>query len=299
MKKFIALVLAVFTALSLVACGSTKTAEPLKIAVPDDATNLARAIKLVEKAGFIEVDPSAGYSPEFKDVTKYVYNIELVPTQANTLPATLADFAASTINGTYAVPAGLVPSKDALIIEKQDTTGTNPYVNVVVARTEDKDNPVYKKIVEAVNQQTVADYLLVAYNEMYFPAFDYKQNNVSADFIKEVNEYKSSKEGKQVVKIGVCGSNNRYWNEAQRILDKQNAGIYLELVEFSAYNLPNQALANKEIDLNSFQHIAYLNKEISATGYKLSVIGDTLIAPLSLYSKKYDSLDALKKACAK
>jgi len=87
--------------------------------------------------------------------------------------------------------------------------------------------------------------------------------------------------------------------EFVKILDKQNAGIYLELVEFSAYNLPNQALANGEIDLNSFQHIAYLNKEISAAGYDLSVIGDTLIAPLSLYSKKYDSLDALKKACAK
>ena len=83
----------------------------VKIGVPDDGTNQSRAIKLLETAGLIEVDPAAGYTPELKDVTKYIYNIEIVPTTANTLTSTLGDYGASTINGTYAIPYGLVPSK--------------------------------------------------------------------------------------------------------------------------------------------------------------------------------------------
>ena len=57
-----------------------------------------------------KVDPAAGYTPEIKDITKYLYNVEVTPIAANTLPSTLGDFAASTINGTYAVPYGLIPS---------------------------------------------------------------------------------------------------------------------------------------------------------------------------------------------
>jgi len=70
-------------------------------------------------------------------------------------------------------------------------------------------------------------------------------------------------------------------------------------VEFDAYNLPNEALNSGDIDLNAFQHKAYLNSEIASQKYDLTVIGDTLIAPLSLYSKKVTSLDALKDLAGK
>ena len=108
------------------------SADAVKIGIPDDATNGGRAIKLLESVGLITVDPEAGWVPELKDVTGYLYNVEIVPTQANTLPATLDDFGAATINGTYAIPTGLVPSKDGLAIESQaDATGDagNPFVN--------------------------------------------------------------------------------------------------------------------------------------------------------------------------
>ena len=74
------------------------------------------------------------------------------------------------------------------------------------------------------------------------------------------------------------------------------ANIYIDLVEFDAYNLPNEALNSGDIDLNAFQHKAYLAKDCSANGYDLTVIGDTLIAPLCIYSEKYDSIDAIKEA---
>lgn len=150
-------------------------------------------------------------------------------------------------------------------------------------------------IVDAFQTPTVAVYMLEKYKEAYFPAYEYEALNVDpATLVSEIDAYKSTKDGKTVVKVGVCGSSNQHWNAVQKVLDEQNAGIYIELVEFSAYNLPNQALANGEIDLNAFQHKAYLQKEINAAGYDLTVVGDTLIAPLSLYSKKAADLDALK-----
>ena len=274
--------------------------DPIKIGIPDDATNGGRAIKLLESAGLIEVDPAAGWVPELKDVTNYLYNIEIVPTQANTLPSTLDDFGAATINGTYAIPTGLVPSRDGLLIESQaDATGDsgNPFVNVIVARSADKDNEVYKTVVEAFQTDVVGQYLIGKYQEAFIPAFDYSNTDKSnEELVAEIDSYKSSADGKTVVKVGVCGASNDHWKAVQKVLDDNGANIYIKLVEFDAYNLPNEALNSGDIDLNSFQHKAYLAKEVESQGFEIETIGDTLMAPLTLYSNKYDSVDALKEA---
>ena len=274
--------------------------EPLKIGIPDDATNGGRAIKLLETAGLIEVDPAAGWVPELKDVTKYLYNIEIVPTQANTLPATLDDFACAIINGTYAVPAGLVPSVDGLIIESQADAsgeGENPFVNIVVARSADVDNEIYKTIMDAFHTDIVGQYLIAKFNETFIPAFDYSNTDkTDEELVSEIDSYVSSKDGKTVVKLGVCGASNDHWKAVQKVLDDNGANIYIELVEFDAYNLPNEALNSGDIDLNSFQHKAYLANEVGSQGYEIETIGDTLMAPLTLYSKQFDSVDALKAA---
>ena len=161
----------------------------LRLAIPSDGTNLSRGIKLLEAAGFIEVNPAAGYTPEMKDITKLVYNVEVMPQTANTLPQTLNDYAGATINGTYAIPSGFVPSRDGLIIEKQSSSGDNPYVNVIVARTKDKDNALYAKIVKAYQSQTVAEYIFSKYKESYFPAFAYGtiDANTAAATVKKVD----------------------------------------------------------------------------------------------------------------
>lgn len=295
-KKISALVLA------LVLLTSIASAETLQIGIPDDGTNLSRGIKLLEAAGLLTVDPEAGFTPEIADITGYLYDVEVVPVQANTLPSTLGDFAASTINGTYAIPAGLIPSRDGLIIESQSEEGDNPYVNIIAVRTEDLDNETYKTILAAYHNQLVAEFLLVNYSEAFFPAFDYDADaefTVTADNVTDYIRYTSDKEGKTVVKVGVCGANNDQWKVVQKVLDDENAGIYIELVEFDAYTLPNEALASGEIDLNAFQHKAFLENDANANGYDLAVLGDTLIAPLTLYSEKYETLDALKAAAAK
>ena len=297
LKTVLALALAAALVLSL---NLTAFAESLPIGIPDDGTNLSRGIKLLETAGLITVDPEAGYTPEIADITGYLYDVEVTPVQANTLPSTLADFGASTINGTYAIPFGLIPSRDGLIIEKQSEEGDNPYVNIIAARTEDAENELYQTIVKAYQTQAVAEFLLVNYEEAFFPAFDYKDDiTLTKEEAQEIVEYSSPRKDKTVVKVGVCGANNDQWQAVQKVLDEENAGIYIELVEFDAYNLPNEALNAGEIDLNAFQHKAYLKNDAEANGYDVVAIGDTLIAPLTLYSEKFDSLDALKAAAGK
>lgn len=292
-KKIISLTLA----LLLAACASLSFAETQLVAIPADGTNLSRGIKLLETAGLITVDPEAGYTPEIADITGYLYDIEVIPTQANVLPSTLGDYAGATINGTYAIPANLVPSRDGLIIEKQSEEGSNPYVNIIAARTEDAQKEVFQTIAAAFQTQLVAEFMLVYYKEAFFPAFDYDENiTLTAEEAEALATYQSSPDGKTVVKVGVAGASNDHWYAVQKVLDEQNAGILIELVEFDAYNLPNEALASGDVDLNAFQHKAYLNKEISEFGYDLTAVADTLIAPLTLYSGKYDSLDALKEA---
>ena len=297
LKTVLALALAAALVLSL---NLTAFAESLPIGIPDDGTHLSRGIKLLETAGLITVDPEAGYTPEIADITGYLYDVEVTPVQANTLPSTLADFGASTINGTYAIPFGLIPSRDGLIIEKQSEEGDNPYVNIIAARTEDAENELYQTIVKAYQTQAVAEFLLVNYEEAFFPAFDYKDDiTLTKEEAQEIVEYSSPRKDKTVVKVGVCGANNDQWQAVQKVLDEENAGIYIELVEFDAYNLPNEALNAGEIDLNAFQHKAYLKNDAEANGYDVVAIGDTLIAPLTLYSEKFDSLDALKDAAGK
>lgn len=293
MKKLTALLIALILTLS----ASAALADTLIIGIPDDGTNLSRGIKLLETAGLIEVDPAAGYTPEIKDVTKYIYDIEISPVAANTLTSTLVDYAAATINGTYAIPFGLIPSENGLIIEKQSEAGDNPYVNIIAARAADAENPIYQTIVAAYQTQYVAQFLLVNYKEAFFPAFDYDPNfTVEDGWTESVIAYESPKEGKTVVRVGVCGANNDQWKAVQQVLDEQEAGIYIELVEFDAYNLPNEALNSGDIDLNAFQHKAYMNNDAANNGYEVVAIGDTLIAPLTLYSQNFDSVDAIKEA---
>lgn len=95
------------------------------------------------------------------------------------------------------------------------------------------------------------------------------------------------------VKLGVVGGiYEDIWKPAQEALKAE--GINLEIVQFSDYVTPNNALANREIDLNAFQHRIYLQGEIANYGYEIQNIGNTFIAPMSLFSSKISSVSELK-----
>ena len=95
------------------------------------------------------------------------------------------------------------------------------------------------------------------------------------------------------VKLGVVGAiYDDIWKPAQEALKAE--GINLEIVQFSDYVTPNNALANGEIDLNAFQHRIYLQGEIANYGYEIQNIGNTFLAPMSLFSSKISSVSDLK-----
>lgn len=124
-----------------------------KIAIPNDATNCARALRLLEKNGLITV--KEGELITAKDITSNPKKLKFRELDAAQLPRTLKDVTAAVINTNFAVEANLVPSRDAIVIEGKDS----PYANVVAIRKADKDNPEIKALVKAVNSKEVKDYI--------------------------------------------------------------------------------------------------------------------------------------------
>ncbi|MCC9295986.1 MetQ/NlpA family ABC transporter substrate-binding protein [Clostridium sp. WLY-B-L2] len=103
----------------------------------------------------------------------------------------------------------------------------------------------------------------------------------------------TSSSKKQVVKIGITGDDHKIWDKVKENLAKEN--IDLQIVSFSDYVRPNMALSDGEIDLNSFQHYAYLNKFKAQHNLKISAIGETVLAPLGVYSHKIKSIKDIKE----
>ncbi|MDR1449841.1 MAG: methionine ABC transporter substrate-binding protein [Propionibacteriaceae bacterium] len=93
------------------------------------------------------------------------------------------------------------------------------------------------------------------------------------------------------IKIGVVGASDPYWAVYTQIA--ADAGIKIKIIDFSEYPLPNPALTEGEIDINQFQHIVYLGDYIAKSGHELTPLGSTAIYPLGLYSKTYDSAQAI------
>jgi len=100
------------------------------------------------------------------------------------------------------------------------------------------------------------------------------------------------------VKVGVVNSTNEQWTDVLVPMLAEE-GIEIEVVYFSDYVTPNQALALGDIDINAFQHYNFLNNwnndNAETFGTKLTAIGETLIAPLSLYSEKYETIEQIQK----
>jgi len=116
------------------------------IVIPDDVTNGGRALLLLQANGLITVDPAAGNTPTIKDIVN-PRNFEIVELAATNIPASLEEVPLAVINSGVATDAGFIPTQDAIVLE-DSKPGENPYINIIVARTEDKDNEVYKRIVE-------------------------------------------------------------------------------------------------------------------------------------------------------
>ena len=123
------------------------------ISVPNDPTNEARALRLLEANGVITIKPGALVT--VADITKNPLGLKFHELDAAQLPRTLDDVTASVINTNFAGEAGLVPARDALVMEDSES----PYANIVVVRSEDKDSPKAKALMKAVQSPEVKAYI--------------------------------------------------------------------------------------------------------------------------------------------
>ncbi|MGB4588429.1 MAG: MetQ/NlpA family ABC transporter substrate-binding protein [Clostridiaceae bacterium] len=133
-----------------------------EISIPNDATNEGRALILLQTAGLIKIAPEAGILSTLKDVTENRLNLKLIEVDASTTARTLEDVTASLINSGFAVDAGFNPANDSIFLEPIDEN-SKPYVNIIAARTEDKDSEVLKRIVEIYQTEPVKEII----NELY------------------------------------------------------------------------------------------------------------------------------------
>ena len=128
------------------------------IAIPDDLTNGGRALKVLEAAGIIELDPNAAFNPTLDDITKYNVNVTIEELKANTIPSVLPDVAAAVVNGNYALDFGL---KTDEAIYKDSVLDVEEYWNLIAARTADVEDPdtaaVYDKVVNAFQSSATED----------------------------------------------------------------------------------------------------------------------------------------------
>jgi D-methionine transport system substrate-binding protein len=142
-----------------------------KIAIPNDVVNGGRALRVLEKAGLIKIPEAAGPTPNLSDIADNPLNLQFIEVEAAQTPRLLDDVTASVINGGHAVDAGLNPEQDSIALERQSGGSQNPYINIIAARTADKDNPLYKRIVDAYHTDPVRQVIQTTYKGAYIPAF--------------------------------------------------------------------------------------------------------------------------------
>lgn len=120
------------------------------VAIPDDLTNGGRALKVLEAAGLIELNPDAAFNPTLDDIVRYTVGIEIKELKANVIPSALADVTAAVVNGNYALDFGL---KTEEAIYKDSVLDVEEYWNLIAARSADLNDPdkvaVYEKVVNA------------------------------------------------------------------------------------------------------------------------------------------------------
>lgn len=140
-----------------------------KIAIPDDITNEARSLVLLQSAGLIKVK-NVDF-PTLKDIEENNKNLEIIEMDASQTARSLDDVAVSLINNGVATDAGFIPTEDAIFLELVDKN-SKPYINIIVSRFEDKDNEIYKKIVEVYQEEDTKKIIEESSKGSAIPAWD-------------------------------------------------------------------------------------------------------------------------------
>ena len=256
--------------------------ENVTIAVPNDTTNEARALLLLEELGYITLDKDAGITATVKDITDNPHNIKFNEVEAAQVPNVLQDVDYAVINSNYAIEAGLNPVKDSLGIEGSSSA----YGNILAVKEGNENSDKIKALKAALESKQIADFISSKYDGAVVSTVD----NPTDGFDSSV-DYDSLK-GEKITVAASPTPHAEILAEAKKILAEKD--IDLEVTEFTDYVQPNNVVESGKFDANYFQHLPYLEDFNSQNGTHLVSTATIHVEPIGNYGGKQKNLDALK-----
>lgn len=283
LKKTISMILAaVLVLVSLTACSGGKK-ESLTIGVPNDTTNEARALLLLQELGYITLKADAGITATIRDIEKNDYNLEFKEVEAAQLPNVLDDVDYAVINSNYAIEAGLNPTKDSLGMEGSSSA----YSNILAVKEGNENEPKILALKAALESKQVADFIAEKYDGAVVSTVDNPGDgyDASVDYAAlagtEISVAASPAPHAEILKI------------AEEILAAKD--ITLKTIEYTDYVQPNNVVDSGEVDANYFQHQPYLDDFNAENGTHVVSVAAIHVEPMGIYGGKQTSLDAIKK----
>ena len=264
---------------SLASCGS----KGVTIAVPNDTTNEARALLLLEAQGLIKLKEGAGVTATVRDIAENPYNIKFREVEAAQLPNFLKDVDYAVINSNYAISAGLNPTKDSVAIEGSYSA----YANILAVKEGNEQKPAIKALVAALESKQVKDFISTKYNGDIASTVD----NPTDGYDPSVNYGELAG-----TKISVAASPTPHaeiLEEVKKILAAKD--ITLEIKVLSDYVVPNTVVESGECDANYFQHTPYLKDFNEKNGTHIVSVASIHVEPMGVYSSTHKTLDDIKK----
>lgn len=284
MKKTLSLILAgILLVTSLVVMSSCgKENAGLTIAVPNDTTNEARALLLLEDQGYITLKEGAGITATILDIEKNPHNITFREVEAAQLPNILQDVDYAVINSNYAIAADINPMEKALAMEG----AASAYSNILAVKEGNEKAAKIKALVAALESKTVADFITSTYNGAVVSVVENPGDGYAAD----VNY--DALAGEKIKVAASPAPHAEILALAKDILAQKD--ITLEIIEFTDYVQPNNVVESGEVDANYFQHVPYLDDFNAQNGTHVVSVSAIHVEPLGLYGGKQATLDALK-----
>lgn len=286
MKKVVSVILTLALVLTaafgLTACGGSDENAALTVAVPNDTSNEARALLLLQELGYITLDPDAGITATITDITDNPYNLEFNEVEAAQLPNVLQDVDFAIINSNFAIDAGINPTEDALALEG----AFSAYGNILAVKAGNEKSPKTLALKAALESQAVADYITETYGGGVVSTVENPGDGYDPDL-----DY-AALEGETITVAASPAPHAEILAIAKDLLAEK--GITLDIKEFTDYVQPNNVVESGEVDANYFQHLPYLDDFNSQNGTDIVSVGAIHVEPMGIYGGKQTSLDAIK-----
>lgn len=282
MKKLTKIVATALVAITVLSSLSAKGKKEVIIAIPNDPTNEARALLLLEANGYLKLKADAGITATPLDIAENPYNLTFKEIEAAQVPNVRRDVDYAIINSNYALGAKLNPTKDALLVEGSFSA----YVNILGVKEENKNNPEIKALVAALKSKQVVDFINKTYGGAVIPVVENP-----TDGYDNTIDYKAIK-GKKITIAATPTPHAEVLRIVEKILLEKE--ITLIIVEFNDYIQPNLLVESGEIDANYFQHQPYLDDFNKERGTHIITVAGIHVEPFGLYAGKKNSLSELK-----